>query len=335
MVRTAIIGAGKMGISHLSILGANPKVNLVGVCDTSKIVTEMLTKYSSMPCFDDYKVMVETAKPEAVVVSVPTKYHYEVSKYLLERGIHVFVEKPFCLSLEQGKELMDLAAKKNLVNQVGYHNKFVGTFQEVKRILDGGFIGNIYHFEGEAYGPVVTKKKADTWRSDPAEGGGCLMDYASHVIDLINYLLAPITECYGSIVKPVFSSKVDDVVFSLLKLSNDITGLLSVNWSDDTYRKMSTSITVIGDKGKIISDANELKIYFKDKTPEGYSKGWNVKYITDLTTEVDFYLRGEEYSLQMDHFINTVDTKATNSINTFESAYYTDRAINLIKTNAR
>lgn len=334
MLKVALMGAGKMGISHLSILNAHPEVKVVGICDTSKMVNDFLSKQGNFNCFTDYKDMINAVKPEAVVVAVPTKFHYTIIKDFLEKGIHVFAEKPFCLTVEQGSELVKLAAQKKLVNQIGYHNKFVGTFREMKKIVASGALGNIYHFTGEAYGPVVVNKKQDTWRSDPSEGGGCLLDYASHVIDLINDILSPVKASKGSLLKSVYSKNVEDAVFSLLELSSGVTGILSVNWSDDTYRKMSTTITVVGTKGKIISDANELKVYFKETIPQGYSKGWNVKYITDLTEEVDFYLRGEEYSAQLDYFIKAATGKASNNINTFESAWYTDKAISLIKNSS-
>jgi predicted dehydrogenase len=229
-----------------------------------------------------------------------------------------------------------MAAKQNVVNQVGYHNKFIGTFSEVKKIINSGALGDIYHFVGEAYGPVVVKPQQSTWRSDPKEGGGCLLDYASHVIDLINDLLAPVKSVKGSLLKSIYSNNVEDAVYSLLELSNGVSGVLSVNWSDDTYRKMSTTVTIAGTKGKIISDANELKVFMKDgNAVKGYSKGWNVSYITDLTEEVDFYLRGEEYSAQMNYFINAVAGKVPNSINTFQSAWYTDHAIELIKSSSK
>jgi len=336
MVKTALIGAGKMGISHLSILGANPNVEIVGVCDTSKMVNDFLSRHAKLKCFTDYQKMVEAVKPEAVIVSVPTKFHYPIIKYLLERGIHVFAEKPFCLTSVQGQELVDLAAKQKTVNQVGYHNKFIGTFNEVKKLIKSGVLGKINHFVGEAYGPVVIKPKQDTWRSDPAEGGGCLLDYASHVIDLVNDLLAPVATAKGSLLKSIYSKNVEDAVYSLLELSNGVSGVLSVNWSDETHRKMTTSITIEGDNGKIVSDANELKVFLKDpKGLQGYTKGWNLKYITDLTPMVDFYLRGEEYSAQMDYFIDAAAGKVPNTINTFQSAWYTDKAIELIKINAK
>ena len=83
MVKVALIGAGKMGISHLSILGAHPDVEVVGVCDTAKMVTDFLTKYGKFNCFSDYKKMLGEVKPDAVVVAVPTKFHYEIIKDFL------------------------------------------------------------------------------------------------------------------------------------------------------------------------------------------------------------------------------------------------------------
>ena len=336
MVNVAIIGVGKMGLSHLSILGAHPHVKLVGVADTSKITLDVLQKYSPFQCFSDYKKMLDEVKPEAVFVAAPTKYHYSIVQELVERNIHVFVEKPFCLNIEEGGKLVNLVRQKGLVNQVGYHNKFIGTFREVKEIVANGYLGTIQHFVGESYGPVVIKRKQGTWRSKSDEGGGCLLDYASHVIDLINYLVSPIREIKGSLVKSMYSESVEDSVYSLLETENNISGVLSVNWSDETYRKMSTAITIVGSEGKIISDATEMKVYFKKSDcPNGYSRGWNVKYVTDLTSPVDFYLRGEEYSEQVDYFIKAIRGEVKNIINTFESAWLTDRVINQIKTQKK
>jgi predicted dehydrogenase len=336
MTKVGLIGAGKMGISHLAILGAHPEVEMVGVCDTSKLLTDFLSKYGNFNCFTDYEKMIDEVKPDAVIVAVPTKFHYPVIKYLLEKKLNVFAEKPFCMNAKQGKELVTLAEKQQVVNQVGYHNKFIGTFREVKKILDSGALGKIYHFVGEAYGPVVIKPQTDSWRSEPSEGGGCLLDYASHVIDLINDLIAPVNCVNNSLLKSIYSKNVEDAVYSLLELSNGVSGILSVNWSDETYRKMSTTITVAGTKGKIVSDANELKLFLKDPNSfKGYSKGWNVKYVTDLTEQVDFYLRGEEYSAQIDYFIKAVGGEVANSINTFQSAWYTDNAIELIRKSSK
>ncbi|MDQ2753378.1 MAG: Gfo/Idh/MocA family oxidoreductase, partial [Bacteroidota bacterium] len=198
MVKVGVIGVGKMGVSHLAILGAHPDVEVVGVSDTSKITLDVFKKYTSFPVFSDYEDMLRESDADAVFVAVPTKLHARMVKKIVESGRHVFAEKPLCLTPADGQELVELAERKKVVNQVGYHNKFIGTFQEVKRILDSGCIGDIFHFTGESYGPVVIKPKQDTWRSDPEEGGGCLMDYASHVIDLINYIISPVEKVRGT-----------------------------------------------------------------------------------------------------------------------------------------
>jgi len=335
MVKVALIGTGKMGLSHLSILGAHADVQVTGVSDTSKMVLDVLKKFTKFPCYPNYEQMLNEVEADAVIVAVPTKFHSPMVKKILEKGKHVFAEKPLCLTAEESKELVDLVEKKEVVNQVGYHNKFVGTFRELKKIIDGEFLGKLFHFTGEASGPVVVKPKQDNWRGDPSEGGGCLMDYASHVIDLINYTLGPVESVKGSILKPLYSKRVEDSVYSLLELSSKLSGVLMANWSDVTYRKMNTTLTIQGAKGKIICDANELKVYFNSTdVPGGYSRGWNVKYVTDLTDPVDFYLRGEEYSAQIDYFVKAIQKKVPNSINNFKSAWSTDKAISLIKNSS-
>ncbi|MGH2564980.1 MAG: Gfo/Idh/MocA family protein, partial [Ginsengibacter sp.] len=154
MIRTGIIGLGKMGISHCAILGAHPDVNLVAVCDSSAMIISGFKKYSRFECFNDYKKMIDSMNLEALIIATPTKYHGEMVLYALNKNIHVFCEKPFLLNPKEGKLLSDLAKKQNLVNQVGYHNRFIGTFHELKRLLQLNVIGELYHFLGESYGPV-------------------------------------------------------------------------------------------------------------------------------------------------------------------------------------
>lgn len=331
MIKGSVVGLGKMGISHAAIVGAHPEVELVSICDTSSIVIDGFSKFSNYRTYTDYIKMIDTERPDFIVVSTPTRLHFPIVKYSLEQGLNVFCEKPFMLNSSQGKEMVELAAKKGVVNQVGYHNQFIGTFRELKRLLSEKVLGELVHFSGEANGPVVTKEKGGTWRSNPEEGGGCLFDYSSHVINLIQEIIGRPVRIHGSVLKSIYSKGVEDAVYSLLELQSGLTGTLLVNWSDETYRKMSTSITVIGKKGKIICDATEIKIYLKEPlSSEHLEKGWTIKYITELAIPVNYYLRGEEYSAQIDYFIKNIKEKGLPKYNTFEQAYYTDTVIEMI-----
>lgn len=335
-LKGAIVGLGKMGLSHAAIVGAHPEVDMVAVCDTSSLVLNAFKKFSMVKTYTDFQKMVRETVPDFVVIATPTKYHYPMVKFALEKGVHVFCEKPFTLIASQGKELMELALSKGLVNQVGYHNQFIGTFRELKRLLAQNVLGKLVHFSGEAYGPVVIKEKGSTWRSSPEEGGGCLLDYASHVINLIQEVIGRPERIYGTLLKSIYSKGVEDAVYSLLKLQNGLTGTLLVNWSDETYRKMATSLTVAGEKGKIICDATEVKIFLKEPSvTENLGKGWTIKYITELAIPVNFYLRGEEYSAQIDYFVASIRNNKPPQYNSFEQALYTDLVIEMIIENAK
>lgn len=334
MIRGAIVGLGKMGISHASIVRAHPDVDLVAICDTSSFVINGFKKFSDIATYQDYFKMLENERLDFVVIATPTRIHYPMVKKALEDGIHVFCEKPFMLNEAQGKEILDISENKSLVTQVGYHNHFIGTFREMRRLIQSGILGEIFHFSGEAYGPVVTKEKGKTWRSNPEEGGGCLYDYASHVVNLVQEIISPPVTVHGSIRKSIYSKGVDDAVYALLGLKNGVSGTLLVNWSDETFRKMSTSLMVQGKNGKIICDATELKIYLKSASKkENLEKGWTIKYLTDLFIPVSFYLRGEEYSAQIDNFITCIKEQRQTEYNSFTEAYQTDLAIDMIVKN--
>src|SRR5918911_1069415 len=169
-----------MGLSHLAIVKAHPEVELAAVCDSSGYVLGVLKKYTGVATYGDYDAMLRELDLDAVLIATPSRAHADMVQKALDRGLHVFCEKPLTLSPADSTRLAALAREKGLVTQVGYHNRFVGAFAEAKRLLDAGAIGTVTHVLGEAYGPVVLQPKGGTWRSRKDEGGGALYDYAAH-----------------------------------------------------------------------------------------------------------------------------------------------------------
>jgi predicted dehydrogenase len=272
---------------------------------------------------------------DCVFIATPTRFHADMVQQAFAEGLHVFCEKPFVLDMADGERLVEMARQYGLANQVGYHNRFIATFRKVKELVDRGVLGDVYHFVGESHGPVVTRRKGGTWRSQKSEGGGCLYDYASHVINLVHFLLGEPSHVRGTMLKSIYSRDVEDAVYASMHLKNGLSGILSVNWSDDSYRKMTIQVSVFGTKGKIIADAQELKVYVKEDMPEErLRKGWNTRYITDFPEKIPFYLRGEEYSLQVDYFVKKAINKEVENVNSFENAMVTDRVIHMLKEDA-
>lgn len=336
MIRVGLVGLGKMGLSHVSIVNAHPDVQVTGICDATGYLLSVLGKYTGLPTYDDFDKMIAKADLDAVVIATPSAMHGPMVRKALEAGLHVFCEKPFCLDPEESEELAALARSRGLVTQVGYHYRYVGAFAEVKRLVDAGAIGKVTHLLAEAYGPVVLKPQGSTWRTKKTLGGGSLYDYAAHPLNLVNWYAGETRRAGGSVLKPVFSRETDDEVFSTLFLDDDVTAQLSINWSDESQRKMSTKITIWGTQGRISADRQEVQAYLRDGdlAPAGYTAGWNVKYTTELTDEVWFYVRGEEYSAQVDAFVSRVEAGKLEGRNNFDAAAVTDRSIALIVADA-
>jgi len=336
-IRAGLIGVGKMGLSHYAILGAHPRVAMSAVCDSATYITSALRKHTGIETFTDYRKMIDSAGLDCVFVATPTSTHFDAAAYALEHGLHVFVEKPLCLDPLESRRLADLAKTRRRANQVGYHHRFIGTFRETRRLVGAGAIGEVYHISGSAFGPVVIRPKSgSTWRSQKSEGGGCLHDYASHVVDLMNFIVGPPERILGAHLRKIHSRDVEDAVYATFRYPGGASGQLETNWSDDSYRKMSTTIAVYGTRGKIIADRQECKIHLRPGAEfERYPAGWTTRYITDLQPPVAYYLRGEEYSAQTDAFIDAVDRTTADHENSFASACETDRTIDMISKAAR
>lgn len=325
-------GLGKMGLSHLAIARAHPSIDVVAGCDDTAYLRSVLGRHTGLRCYGDYDEMLAKEQLDAVLIATPSRFHAPMAKKAIGRGLHVFCEKPFVLDVGDGEELVSTAASQELTTQVGYHYRFVGSFREAARVVESGALGDIHHVRVEAYGPVVLRPSGGTWRSAKREGGGALYDYACHAIDLVNYVVGAPQSVSGVVRHGVFSRDVDDEVYGTLHFASGASGQLCVNWSDESFRKMSTKISVWGTNGRVTADRQECQIYLREPSPvlPELRKGWTIHYTTDLTDEVWFYLRGEEYSSQLDYFAESIALRRTDGENTFASALQADRVVAMI-----
>ncbi|MGO0577077.1 Gfo/Idh/MocA family protein [Ornithinimicrobium panacihumi] len=337
-LRVGLVGVGKMGLSHLSMIRAHPEVEVVGVCDSSRLLLDVLSRYTGVTTYTRMGDLIERARPEALVIATPTSSHHPLVQEALASGLHTFCEKPLTLSPAESLELAALGEVRGLHTQVGYHNRFVASFQECQRLVATGAIGKVVHAHGQAEGPVVLRSPGASWRSRRDQGGSCLYDYAAHPIDLLNWCLGEPVAVSGTVVAPIFSPATDDAVYATIRYQDDVSAQLAVNWSDESQRKMSTQLSIWGTQGKITVDRQACQVYLRAgaKMPEGYRSGWNIRYTTELTPTGWFYLRGEEYSAQLDYFVTrsiarrdrvrTVDEP----INSFRSAARTDEVMDML-----
>ena len=123
-MKLAVIGAGHMGRFHAEKFSRLPGVELAAVVDRD----------TARATVSDYRTVI--GKIDAAVVAVPTDLHHEVARACLERGVHVLVEKPLAATLAEADDLVDLAAKKDLVLQVGHVQRYSSAFRALAARVD-------------------------------------------------------------------------------------------------------------------------------------------------------------------------------------------------------
>lgn len=328
MKKMALIGIGKMGVSHLAIANQTPGIDVIAICDTSKPLLRAFKKNMKFAGYTDYKKMIKENHLDGVMILTPNAFHFELAKYCIEKGIHVFVEKPFTLSYYDSETLVDLARKQNVKGQVGYVNRFNPIFQRVKKLLDQNVIGAISNYKNTMIGGVILKENSKGWRNDYSKGGGCLFDYGPHCFDLSTYFFGTDVQVQSSVLKKVFSTDVDDMVQATLLHNNSIVGFNYINWSDNSVRKATNNIEINGSKGKILASKQELSIYLTEANANlNLEKGWNQMYVTDENVDVPYYLRGEDFSRQLIEFSNLLNGNIDESISSLYNASITDKLL--------
>ena len=322
-LKLGIIGMGRMGITHYSIINSHPNVIIKAVADTSSLVLNLIEKYiAGINTYIDYNELFEKESLDAVIVCTPPTLHYQVCIKAAEKGIHVFSEKPFTTKKKQAKELATIFEQKLLINQVGYVNRFNDIFQVLKDYVNNGVIGDVIRFKSEMYSRTITKsEEGKTWRDARSEGGGAVFEVAAHAIDLVNFIIGKPDKVTGSSLTQIYSKNVEDAVNATFLYKNGISGTLNVNWSDDSYRKPTNKLEIFGSKGKILADQHGFKIYSKKDQPlYNLREGWNTRYITDVFKPVPFYVRGNEFTSQLYHFIECINNKEKRNLCSFMEA---------------
>ena len=131
-LRTAVIGAGKMGQIHAKVYDQLPESELVAIVDTDEKSAESLAKKYKCDYFTNPAELL--GKVDAVTISAPTISHHQLAKLFIENKVAVLIEKPLASSVEQAKEIVELGRKFDTVVAVGHSERCNPVVQAMKRL---------------------------------------------------------------------------------------------------------------------------------------------------------------------------------------------------------
>jgi predicted dehydrogenase len=157
-IRTAIVGAGKMGQIHAKVLSKLPQSNLVGIVDIQPDKAKKLAKEYKCPAFTDSRELL--GKVDAVTIAAPTKNHLQLAEIFISNNIPVLIEKPLAASAVEGEKIVALAEKNNTVVAVGHSERCNPVVQAMKRLkIEPKFIEAVrispYQFRSTDIGVVL------------------------------------------------------------------------------------------------------------------------------------------------------------------------------------
>jgi predicted dehydrogenase len=130
MLKVGVLGAGHLGKIHLRLLNESQKYNLIGFYDPDDINGQKVAAEFGYTYFDNINTLINEV--DVVDIVTPTLSHYDCAKKAMEKGKHVFIEKPITNTLEEAEELLDLEVKYNVKGQVGHVERFNPAFISVK-----------------------------------------------------------------------------------------------------------------------------------------------------------------------------------------------------------
>jgi predicted dehydrogenase len=132
-IRVGIVGVGYLGTQHARILSYLEEADLQAVADIDFQKALQIGNRHGVRYFENYEDMIDEI--DAAVVATDTSAHFKVSENLLRHGKHVLVEKPITETVEQGERLVELAAKKNLILQVGHLERFNPAVEAIENMI--------------------------------------------------------------------------------------------------------------------------------------------------------------------------------------------------------
>lgn len=312
-LKAGVIGLGKMGLLHASILKVMPSVELVALCDKSAIMRKFAKNtLKKLLVTDDIDKMANVGL-DLVYVTTPIPSHYNIIKDVYGPITHnVFTEKTLSASYAQSEELCTIADQQKGCNMVGYMKRFSVTFRKAKDLLDQGLLGRLLNFDAYAYSSDFFGVENN---GVSAARGGVLEDLGSHVVDLALWyfedLLTPIR------VPPSETVLKPDISKFAIHGSNGFTGNFSISWAQKDYRMPEFGLTIHGAEGSL--NVTDSAVVLTQNNAEA-----KTFFRQNLDDHVRFYLGDSEYFKEDEYFIQSIltNSKPEPSFRTAEKVDY-------------
>ena len=311
-LKCAVIGCGGLGRVHLKNLLTMDQVHVVAVCDTNEnqfyqVVKTNLNRTDTLDLtgvktYTDAQTLLNSEELDFVVIALPTYLHAPYSVMALDKGLHVFCEKPMSVSVEGCRDMVNAAKRSNKLLSIGQILRFTYPYRLIKEAYENGQYGKLLRLDTrrDSHPPIWG---SNNWFMDFNRSGGAVIDLHVHDVDYINYLLgvpdALVSDAYH--VRSGF-----DCISTQYFYKDGPIVHASSDWNMPVSHGFQPFTTAVFEKAVISIDKYCFKVYIGDRILE----------------ESDFegnYANADPYYDELTYFIQCIRQGVNNEIVPMES----------------
>lgn len=278
-MKYALIGCGRISTNHIKAAVSN-QLEIVAVCDVqSENMEQLLTKNqlesnTQIKRYTDYKKMITENDIDLISIATESGLHAEIALYCISQKIHVIIEKPMAMSIEDAKKIIELSEKYNVKVSACHQNRFNIAVQKMRQVLEAGRFGKISH--GSVH--VRWNRNKDyyvqaPWRGTWRRDGGALMNQCIHGIDLLRWMMGDEVESVYGVTKQRFHTylEAEDIGMAVVKFKNG--AVATIEGTTNVYpQNLEETLYLFGEKGTVKlggKATNKIEVWdFAEETDE-------------------------------------------------------------------
>ena len=252
MIKIGIVGYGYWG-PNLVRNFSNQKNGTVTVIAESRIDRHIhiANLYPSISIVNHALDLIQDVNVDAVVIATPVFSHYQLAKAALNAGKHVLLEKPMTASVDESKELIDLAKSKNLVLMVDHTFLYTGAVQKMKSLIDDNQLGKLQYFDS-------TRINLGLFQPDV----NVLWDLAPHDISILNFLVSKKPYSVNATGVSHTKNGIENVAYLTVNYEDDFIAHFNCSWTSPVKVR---STLIGGDKKMLVYNdlepSEKIRIY--------------------------------------------------------------------------
>jgi len=254
-IRVALVGCGAISQSlHLPVLAGHEGIRLTALVDRARDRAEQLAKGYGVPIVVSDAAELNSNTVDAAIIATPAAHHAPGAIDLMRRGIHVLVEKPMALTARDAEEMVRVADETDRRLAVGYFRRLYPSLRLMKALVDRKFFGEPRRVHAEGGGRYSwAAATLANMRRDLA-GGGVLIDYGSHILDMLFYLFDESAEVLSYQDNDLGGVEADCIIdVRLSHRGQAVDGRIELART----RELGNSISVECDEGRLLFEVND------------------------------------------------------------------------------